>query len=57
MKQVITNYIKSYLLCQQYNIGRIKKLGQLYPIETNRIHVDLMLLEQEEIRNATILIV
>ncbi len=57
MKQVITNYIKSYLLCQQYNIGHIKKLGQLYPIETNRIHVDLMLLEQEEIRNATILIV
>ncbi len=34
MKQVITNYIKSYLLCQQYNISRIKKLGQLYPIET-----------------------
>jgi hypothetical protein len=33
MKHSIIQYIKSYLPCQQYNISRIKKPGQLCPIE------------------------
>ncbi len=33
MKQSIIDYIKSCLLCQQYNISRVKKPGRLCPIE------------------------
>ncbi|CAF4100345.1 unnamed protein product [Rotaria sordida] len=32
MKQSITQYIQSCIPCQQYNINRSKKPGQLYPI-------------------------
>jgi hypothetical protein len=34
MKQSISQYIKSCLPCQQYNISRIKQPGKLCPIET-----------------------
>ncbi len=33
MKQSITQYIKSCLPCQQYNVSRVKKPGHLCPIE------------------------